>query len=362
MSSLLIFLIILSILVLVHELGHFIAAKLAGVWVEEFGFGLPPRVIGKRVGKTIYSINLLPFGGFVRLHGESSEEGIKKPKKAFYRKSIGARLVILLAGVVMNFFLAIVAFAIVYSFVGLPKESNNVKVVDVSAGSPAQSAGLVVGDVVRKVAETSVKTSEGFINLVEENKGKKTLFELENGNKIFITPRETPPEGEGPLGVGISSLEIYYPPLWQRPFYGAYYGFKDAIFWGRQVAGGIFGMVNGLFRGQTPKDLAGPVGIYALTSEVSKVGTLALIHFVGILSVNLAILNVFPFPALDGGRIAFVIIELIIGKKVAPRVEAALHTVGMGILILLIVAITVRDIQRLIYFGSISSFVENVLR
>jgi len=262
----------------------------------------------------------------------------------------------------MNFLLAVLAFAIVYSFTGIPRESKNVKIIDISSGSPAQISGLTVGDVVRSVEGEEVTSSEEFINLIEQNKGKKTLLELDGGNKLSVIPRDNPPEGEGPLGVGITSIEIYYPPIWQRPFYGVYYGMEDAIFWGKEVLNGIFNLIGGVFRGNVPQDLAGPVGIYALTSEVSKVGTIALIHFMGILSVNLAILNVLPFPALDGGRVLFVLIEWIFGKKVTPKFEGFLHTVGMAILLFIILAITARDIQRLISAGSVSSFVEGVLR
>lgn len=359
LSTILTFVLVLSILVLVHELGHFIVARLAGVWVEEFGFGIPPRIIGKKVGKTIYSINLLPFGGFVKLHGEA---GDSKHKGAFSNKRKEARLAILFAGVAMNFLLAVVAFGIVYSVTGIPRESKSLKIIDVAPSSPAQISGLVPGNIIRKVGGEEVETSEEFISLIEQFKGKETRFELEGGTSITITPRENPPEGEGPLGVAISSIEIYYPPIWQRPFHGAYYGFKDAIFWGKEIVGGIGSVLSGLTRGEAPRDLAGPVGIYALTSEVSKVGTLALIHFVGILSVNLAILNILPFPALDGGRVAFVLVESFFGKKVAPKVEAAFHTVGMAILLLALLAITARDIQRLVAAGSLSKFIESVIK
>ena len=362
MGSLLTFLIVLSILVLVHELGHFIAAKRAGVWVEEFGLGLPPRIVGKKIGETIFSINLLPFGGFVKLHGESSQSKLKKPTRAFLNKGRKDGISILLSGVLMNFLLAVVAFGIVYSISGIPRESDNVKIVDIAPGSPAQISDLITGEVVRKVAGVKVDSVEKFISLVEKNKGKKTQLILESGNTITVIPREDPPEGEGPLGVAISSIEIYYPPLYQRPFYGIYYGFKDAVFWGKQVAVGIVELVGGLFRGQTPKDLAGPVGIYALTSKVSEVGGLALIHFVGVLSVNLAILNILPFPALDGGRLVFIAIESIFGRRVVPKVESLIHSVGMIILILLLIAITAHDVQRITTAGGLSQFINSVLK
>jgi len=360
-GSILVFLIVLSILVIVHEFGHFWVAKRNGIWVEEFGFGLPPRIFGKRIGETVYSLNLLPFGGFVRLHGENEEAGITNPGRAFLNKNKKVRVAVVIAGVIMNFLLAIFAFGIVYSFSGIPRDSGQVKVVDVTAGSPAQSGGIVVGDVIRKVNGKEVSKVDDFVKIVEEKKGKKVLLETDS-KKLTLTPRENPPQGEGPLGVVISTTEIYFPPLIARPFYGIYYGFKEALFWGQIVITGFVSIFRNLFRGIVPSDIAGPVGIFAVTSEAAKIGILALINFIGILSVNLAILNILPFPALDGGRLLFIFIEKIVGKKVLPKVEAAIHSVGMMILLLLLLAITIHDIQRLIKAGGISGFIDSVLK
>ncbi len=365
--SILIFILVLSILVIVHELGHFVAAKRAGVWVEEFGFGLPPRLFGKKFGETLYSLNLLPFGGFVKLHGENTEDQITNPKRAFLTKSKKVKTGIILAGVFMNFILGIFAFGIVYSFLGVPKTTENVKIVEVRDSSPAKEAGMQVDDIVRTVGGKPVKSNEQFISTIEEFKGKNVDIQIErNGMPDLVTvttnPRENPPVGEGSLGVVISSTETYFAPIWQRPFYGAYYGFKDAIFWGKLVAGGMFDMVAGLFRGQVPKDVAGPVGIYALTSQAAKFGIFSLINFLGVLSINLAILNVMPFPALDGGRLLFIAIEAVFGKKVLPRVEAVIHTVGIIILITLILAITAHDIQKLIVSGGVQGYLDTVLK
>lgn len=376
LASILVFLLVLSILILVHELGHFIVAKRFGVMVEEFGFGLPPRLFGKKIGETLYSINALPFGGFVRLHGENFEDlpagrhgEITYPKRSFLKKSKRKRIVIIVAGVVMNFFLAIAAFAITYSFNGIPKTTKDVKVVDVTTSSPAQIAGIIVGDIVRKVNNTTIATNDEFINLVDQSKGKKVNLEIERTvnsekttKKITLSPRLNPPEGEGPMGVVITTTEIYYPPILLRPFYGIYYGFKDAIFWGKNVILGFYGIFVNLFKGQVPQDIAGPVGIFALTSEASKIGIFAVINFIGILSVNLAILNVLPFPALDGGRLFFIFLEGVIGRKVLPKVEAMVHTVGMIILLALLLAVTAHDIIRLIAAGSISGFLQGVVK
>ena len=369
MSSILVFLAVLSVLILVHEVGHFLAAKRAGVLVEEFGFGLPPKIWGKKIGETVYSLNLLPFGGFVRLHGEMGEEGVIEPKRAFINKSKKTRTAIILAGVFMNFALAILAFATIYSFSGIPRQTGEVKVVEVVSDSPAQTAKVLAGDIVRKVGEQKITSVEQFIGIVEENRGKRITLEVERmrGEKkeverISLTPRQNPPEGEGPLGVIISSTEIYYPPLWQRPFVGIYYGFKEALFWGVTVVAGLVKILKDLFLGQAPKDLAGPVGIFAVTSQVAQLGTLAIFNFVGILSVNLAILNAIPFPALDGGRLLFIGLESVLGRRVLPKIEAAIHTAGMIILIFLLLAITAHDIQRLVSAGGISGFVDSILR
>jgi len=364
-GSILVFLVVLSILVLVHELGHFIVARKMGILVEEFGFGLPPRIFGKKIGETLYSINLLPFGGFVKLHGESTEEGVSYPKRAFLNKSKKARVAVVVAGVIMNFILGVVAFAIVYSFLGIPRETNLVKVVEIATGSPAQTAGVLVGDIVASVDKKEVTTVDSFVSLIEEKKGKRTTVEIKRDSEtknITITPREAPPENEGPLGVVITTTEIYFPPYWQRPFIGVYYGFKEALIWGGRIVGGFAGIFRDLFAGIGPKDIAGPVGIFAITTQAAKGGILELISFVGILSVNLAILNIIPFPALDGGRLLFIGIETFIGRKVLPKVEAVVHMVGMIILLLLLLAITAHDIQGLIRAGSLSNFVQGVLK
>jgi regulator of sigma E protease len=207
------------------------------------------------------------------------------------------------------------------------------------------------------------------MKIVEEKKGKKVVLEVERKSgdsketkKFTVTPRENPPAGEGAIGVTISSMEVWFPPVWQRPFVGVYYGTKEAIFWGKTIAVGLFDMVAGLFKGVTPKDVAGPVGIFAVTTEVAKTGILSLINFMGILSINLAILNILPFPALDGGRVFFVALEGIVGKKVLPKVENYVHMIGMIILLALILLITISDIRKLIIAGSLSNFINTMVK
>ncbi len=369
--SIFVFFLVLSILVIVHEFGHYIVAKKNGIWVEEFGFGLPPRVFSKKIGDTIYSVNALPFGGFVRLHGEMTEEPnlasgqVFKKDRAFINKSLWVKTAVITAGVIMNFLLAIVAFGIVYSYTGIPRDIKEVKVLNISTNSPAQLAQILVGDIVKKVDGQEVKSVAEFISKIEDKKGKKVKLEIDSSGDeairiITITPRTNPPAGEGPLGVSITNTETYFAPVWQRPFYGAYYGTKEAIFWGKNVAKGFVGIFTDLFHGKSPKDVSGPVGVFAVTTEVAKSGILPLINLLGIISVNLAILNIIPFPALDGGRLLFIIIEAIFGKKIAPKFESVVHSVGMIILLVAILAITFKDIRGLISAGSISGFLNNM--
>lgn len=361
LTSVLIFIVVLSILILVHELGHFVMARRAGVWVEEFGFGLPPRIWGKQVGETLYSINALPFGGFVRLHGEQEEEGITNKARAFLYRNKKTRIGIIVAGVVMNFLLAIFAFGVVYSFSGIPKDTHKIKVVDIAQSSPALNSGLVVGDIIAEADGKTFTKIDDFIKYVDTKKGKRVFVKTQDDKNLTIIPRENPPQGQGPLGVVISTTEIYYPPVWQRPFFGIYYGFKEALFWGQTIITGLWGIVMTLVHGQAPQGVSGPVGIFAVTTEAARNGVFTLINFVGILSVNLAILNVLPFPALDGGRLLFIGIESVIGRKVVPKVEAAIHTAGMIILLGLLLLITISDVRRLIMAGSISGFLNSVV-
>lgn len=362
--SILIFFLILSLLILAHEFGHYFVAKKSGVKVEEFGFGLPPRIWGRKIGETVYSINALPFGGFVRLHGEQDENSSTNIKRSFLHKNKKVRALIIVAGVVMNFVLAIAAFAVVYSFSGIPRDTGKIKIVDVTAGSPAENAGILAGDFIIGVDGERVQTSDDFINKTASLRGKSLVYEIErNGEnfKIRLIPRENPPEGEGPVGVIITTMEIYYLPLWQRPFYGIYYGFREGMFWGKTILVGLGQIVAGLFRGEVPQGISGPVGIYAITTEASKKGPLALINFVGILSVNLAILNIFPFPALDGGRLLFIGVEALTRKKVPRKVEIIINNVGFLLLLALILAITVGDIRRLVMTGGVSGFIDSMM-
>lgn len=365
--SILVFFAVLSLLVIVHEFGHYIVAKKNGIWVEEFGFGLPPRIYGKKIGDTIYSINALPFGGFVRLHGEMTEDGVTKPKQAFLNKSLLVKTGVITAGVIMNFLLAVFAFGVIYSHYGIPYEKGYVEIVGIIPDTPAANSNLVVGERILAVDGKDVKDSKEIISIVTEKGGKHKLKvqNITNDKKservVSVDTKQDVDSGKWYMGVSLSSQGTYFPPLWKAPFYGAYYGTKDSLVWVGNVWNGLTGIAKDATQGKVSKDLSGPVGIFAIIDQIVKSGDMwALINLIGIISINLSVLNILPFPALDGGRLFFIIIESIFGKKVAPKIESVIHGVGMVILLAAMLLITFKDVRGLISAGSISGFLENM--
>jgi len=353
--SVITFLIVFTVIILVHEMGHFLMARKAGIRVEEFGFGYPPRAFAKKIGKTILSLNWLPFGGFVRLLGEDLKEGPKKRKdykEAFWYKSKKQRAIVLVSGVVANFLLAIVCFSIVYSVLGIPTDTDRVNIVGVLPETPAATVGIKENDVVLEVDEKKIENLDHFITLIDEKKGEEVglLIAREGSEDLTfkIEPRENPPENEGSLGVIVTEVEVKKYPLWQMPFRGTVEGFKAAITLVGLVVSGLGNMVFNLFtQGQVPTGVAGPVGIMHMTGIVAHSGIIAVLQFTGLISVNLAIINILPFPALDGGRLVFIIYEAITRRRPKPSFEAWTNAAGMALLIVFLILVTVNDVKRI---------------
>ena len=344
--DILIFIIALSILVLVHEFGHFFAAKITGVRVEEFGLGLPPKIISKKFWGTVWSLNWLPIGGFCKLYGEDPSSLIKT-KDSFMDKNPWQKGLIVLGGVFMNMVLAIAIFAVVYTVMGIPIETDKVKIIGIAKNSPAEMAGLKVDDVIISINNIQIKKGNELTEIVNKNRGKKITVGVQGIAPIQLLVRENPPAGEGSLGVVISNIEMQ-PIRWWEFYKGIGAGFKEAYFWGKIIFDGVTKMVGGLFLGQVPKDVTGPIGMFNATSSIRlNQGFLAVIHFFGVVSVNLAVVNVLPFPALDGGRIIFVIYEMIFRKKANAKFETMVNNLGMVILLSMIVLISIGDVRRL---------------
>lgn len=345
------FFLILSILVFVHELGHFLTAKFFGVGVEEFGFGLPPRIWGKKIKGTFYSINWLPIGGFVKLAGEDEgEPSLKRPrlarqgealKKLFWSKSKKQRAVILVAGVIMNFVLAVGITAYLLNQ-GVMEPAARVHVEKVQPDSPAEEAGILPNDII-----PNYRTAKELIEDTKKHAGQKiSLTVLRDGKELTFSliPRKDPPAGQGAMGVVISDLEIKTYPLSVAPWKAL----EINLLRGRDMLVGLGSMLWRLLTLQPLRtDVAGPIGIAQVTGEAVKFGWKAVLEFMSILSLNLAVLNILPFPALDGGRLAFVFLEKLIGRRIRPAFERSTHQIGMIILFILILLVSLNDILRL---------------
>ncbi|MBI5613975.1 site-2 protease family protein [Candidatus Gottesmanbacteria bacterium] len=355
-----IFFVILTILVCIHELGHFAMARIIGVKVEEFGFGLPPRIFGKMFGKTLYSLNLLPIGGFVRLAGEDAEEdvGVKQKKivskKYFFNRSKKERVAILLAGVSMNLILALgITTALLTS--GVSEPSGKVRVQNIQPKSPADTIGLRENDIIAKIQTNSeivtVHVPKDVISTVKKNAGSSVdLFILRNGKELSLTvvPRVAPPPGEGPLGVAITDLEIHSYPIHLALIKSVEINAGRV----RDMVLSIGSTIARVITLRSPEaDIAGPIGIAKVTGEAMKFGWKAVLEFMSILSLNLAVLNALPIPALDGGRVLFVLFEKILGKRIRPAFERSTHQIGMIVLLALVALVSIGDIVRLFKSG-----------
>lgn len=365
--TIIVFILILGLLIFSHEFGHFLSAKKAGIKVEEFGFGFPPRIFGIKKGETLYSLNLIPLGGFVKIFGEhrpspKATDGKKtsRNKRAFYNRPIWQRAIIIVMGVVMNLVLAIVLLSVVHG-IGIPTiiEENTttqarniqIQIINIAKNSPAEEAGLKIGDTIKQL---TVNSSQLTVNEVEDVQktvaryaGEEITLVIKRGNEVLektLIPRISPPEGEGPLGIALAKTGII-----SYPWY-------SAIFEGFKTTGKLTMTFIKLFyqllktlvlKGVLIGELAGPVGIAVITSQMTKLGLVYILQFTAIISINLAIINAIPFPALDGGRLLFLAIEKIKGSPISAKVENLVNNLGFTLLIVLMILVTFRDITKL---------------
>lgn len=352
------FLLMLLILVLVHEFGHFIAAKLSKVRVDEFGFGLPPRLWGKKVGETLYSINWLPIGGFVKVYGEEYAELNDKEKgpeitdksRAFAYKSAWKKIFILTAGILGNFLLGWLLISFLFTQ-GVLTSTNQVIVEKVQTNSPAQAVGIKEKDVIQKIEsngkEYPLTSSNDLIKATKELGDQESTLIVIRGNetKVFtVTPRKNPPKGQGSLGVVITSLTEKKYPWYLAPFYGLVEAFNITA----NIIIELLRTIAMLLTFQKPQvDVAGPIGILQYTGQAASYGIKAFLELVALLSLNLAVVNILPFPALDGGRLVFVIYEAVTKKKVNQTFERNLNFIGIISLIALAALISINDIVKL---------------
>ena len=352
-----VFIAVLGLLVFVHELGHFVMAKRAGMRVDEFGFGFPPRLFGIKKGETLYSINAIPLGGFVKIVGEDGSE-INDPQ-SFANKSYWHRFSVLVAGVTMNVILAWVLMSIGMG-VGLPTvldensqlpksamvRNSSVGVLETAPESPAQRAGLKPADVIAKINGEEIDSIKEAQTITQNQAGIPTAYTIKRGSEIFdatITPRANPPTGEGFLGIALGEIALVSYPWYEAIWHGLVYTINLLVY----TVSAFWSLIVGAFQGaDVGAALSGPVGIAVLTRDVTRLGFIYLLQFTALLSINLAIINIVPFPALDGGRILFLAVEKLRGKKMNPKAEVWANTIGFMLLLLLMVGVTVHDFDK----------------
>jgi len=365
--SILIFIVILLVLVVSHEFGHFIIAKLSGMRVDEFSFGFPPKLFGKKIGETSYNVNLLPLGGYVKIHGENpDEESLNGPdsNRSFTSKPKYVQALVLLAGVTMNFLVAWLLLSVGFMS-GMPTSAGSISdsslmqdqvltVTSILPNSPAEEAGIKTGDKIVMLDTNTDSTSNISSNLSPEdiqtfvkNHGSEEItFSLIRGDEleqISVMPKIS--ESGAPV-VGVSMDMVGTLKL----------SFFKAIWEGLKLSWDVFvstleafsNLIRNAIVGQADlSSLTGPIGIVRIVGDASHFGFAYLLSLTALISLNLVVINLFPFPALDGGRLLFLLIEKIKGSRIKPEVANWVNTIGFGILMLLMIIITYHDIVKL---------------
>lgn len=365
--TILLVIVALSLLVLIHEFGHFAAAKLFGIRVDEFGIGFPPRIFSRARGETRYSVNLLPFGGFVRIFGEDEPPSAGDPDatRAFAAKPLGKRALVVGAGILMN----LLAGWLLLSFIFMIGAPSRLAISEVAPDSPAAAAGLVSGDLIiaararlpdgqARVPERQAGGEElhdpmaldAFVALVGRAAAERipVALTVERSGEplaVEIVGRTAPPEGEGALGVALFDTGIPRAGIFESFAEGARATFSLL----KAIIEGLVGFFAGLFAGAGGfETVTGPVGIVAVAVSSVSLGMASFLNLMAVISLHLALLNFLPLPALDGGRLFFLVLEKVKGSPVSRRIERATHAVGFALLLLLMVVVTARDIGRLI--------------
>jgi len=367
--SILIFLVILLVLVVSHEFGHFIVAKINKIRVDEFSFGFPPKLFGKKFGETTYNVNLLPLGGYVKIYGENpDDESINGPDKdrSFVNKPKYVQAMVLLAGVVMNFLVAWLLLSVGFMS-GLPTslgsapagaiiENQALTITSVVKNSPAEKGGIKTGDKIisfdtnkdsTKILSSVLSSSDiqSFVKKHGKEEIKVSLVRANEQIETSIIPEINTKENIPMIGISMDMIGTLKLPV------------HKAVFEGLKLSGDIFvGTLEGFYNliksavvGKADmSQLTGPVGIVGVVGDAAKFGFIYLLSFTALISINLAVINLIPFPALDGGRLLFLIIEKIKGSRINPKVSNWVNAIGFGLLMLLMVIITYHDIIKLL--------------
>ncbi|MFA6409964.1 MAG: RIP metalloprotease RseP [Candidatus Buchananbacteria bacterium] len=366
------FFLVLGVLVIVHELGHFFVARKSGVAVDEFGFGLPPRIFGiykdetgkwklvglktKETKSTIYSLNWIPMGGFVKIKGEEGEAATDSD--SFAHKSVWIRMLIISAGVFMNVVLAVILLSIGLT-VGSPQYLDKklpavakvrdvkIRVVEILPDFPAAKAGLVAGDSILTIDNQEFPKIEGLQEYLDKKVGQEVTVKFERDQKVAevkIVPQILSQTNKGGMGAALAQTGFV-----SYPWYVAWwYGLKETFGMIWSVIYGFYVILKNLIVSRhLIGEVYGPVGIATLVGDAARSGFLYVMQFTAVLSVIIAVINFLPFPALDGGRVFFLLLEAIRKKPINQKLEAAMHNIGFALLMILVVVVTFRDIARI---------------
>ncbi|MEW5783862.1 MAG: RIP metalloprotease RseP [Bacillota bacterium] len=323
---------VFGILVLAHELGHYLAARLTGIRVLELAIGFGPKIMSWRKNKIDYSLRLLPLGGFCRMLGENPEE-VNEPGN-FTKKPIFHRAVVLAAGAFMNLLLAVLVFFVIFFFlIGVPQTSVS-RIGTVFSGSPAELAGLQSGDEIVSIENKPVQRWEDVVAAIEPRPGETVRIVARRDGEIkelFPTIAAVPETGKGMIGI---------TPVVQK------YHFTGSVATSFNRFGSVILSMYQVITGQAPLDVAGPVGIIIIVGEVAQTGFVNLLWLTAVISISLGLINLLPVPALDGGRLLFLLVEAVRGRPVDPEKEGFIHFIGFALLILLILLVTYNDLIR----------------
>jgi regulator of sigma E protease len=363
--TVIIFIIVLAVLIFVHELGHFLLARWNGIRVDAFKIGFGPKLLSWKRGETEYGINLIPFGGFVKIHGENpDDDSINGPDKerSFVHKNRWRQTSVLVAGVTFNFLFAWLLYIIVFNVGvtatsdGFEKYKNNftnnrIMITDISAGSPSDIAGLKVGDVITSVhgVDGSIVSKVSDIqNAINTSQGKPIVFDFKHGGtdrSIELTPKSGIIEGKYAIGIAMQDVADLRLPFFTSIYEGAHY----TVVMIRDTIVGLATFIGNIFSGTAKfSDVSGPIGIAGIVGNAAELGFTYLLMITALISINLGVINLIPFPALDGGRTLFVCLEGIIRRRIPVKFFNVVNIIGFSLLMLLMVVVTYKDIAKLV--------------
>lgn len=333
---------VFGLLVLVHELGHFFTAKMVGMRVDEFGIGFGPKIVSYKHGETLYSLRLIPLGGFNKIAGMDPDE--KQDEQSFNAKSIPARMLVIVAGSAMNFVLPILLFTIIFLHSGIDSPTRDPIIGTVFADKPAAQAGLSVGDRIVTVNDTEITTWQQFVSIIQVNANNKLTLRYNHQGEmqtVTVTPEYDEKNNRGIIGI-MPHLEKSYPTFIEA----IGLAFKQTYMVASSMVVGIGQMVTG----KVAAEVAGPIGVAQMAGEVAQLGLMPLLQFAAFLSINLGLINLLPVPVLDGGHIVTLAVEGVRGKPLSKNHMQVIQMIGFALLMLLFLVATFKDISRLKLF------------